>query len=51
MSNIIRDRREVVECDQCGFSQIVPSEAHAIVFGWRFTNEGTKCVECARSEN
>ena len=44
MSKIIR---EVVECDECGFNEIVDSEAHAIVFGWRFTSTGTKCVMCA----
>jgi len=47
MSEVSRDTREVVQCDYCGFNQVVPSEAHAIVYGWSFTSEGTKCVECA----
>ncbi len=39
---------EVVECDQCGLTQMVASEQDAIdEFGWTFDECGTSCEYCS----
>lgn len=42
-----REPLEVVECDQCGFTQAVESESAAREIGWHWMVTGTKCPECA----
>jgi hypothetical protein len=43
---------EVVQCDECGFTQAVESERFAENEGWKFApsafevNDGTKCPAC-----